>query len=314
MPFFVCTLFEKQYHYGVAALLNSLYLNNYRGAVFAGYKGSLPAWCASSKKDPKVLWEEATTLEIAEDFRVHFLPVKDDLHLTFYKPYFMLALFKMEGDNADGIVYFDPDIVIKSRWSAFEAWMSHGVALVQESVNMPATHPFRGEWEKVIHTTNRQTIRSLHAYINGGFCGVGRQNVEFLMVWKEMIEITTKHFNLAPTRWKQVGYRTHPFFNADQDILNIAAMCCHSSISESGLDGMDLIPGGSVMSHALGSPKPWKKKFIRSALRGIGPRLADKGFWQYSTGPVQLYKKTFLTIKWIKISISSFISRFYKRS
>lgn len=314
MPFFVCTLFEKHYHYGVAALLNSLYLNNYKGVVCAGYKGTLPAWCSACKADPEVFWEGVTSLQIAEGFKVYFLPVQTDMHFNFYKPYFMLALFKMMGNKADGVAYFDPDIVVKCKWAAFEAWMGHGVALVQENFNRPATHPFRGEWKKVIHIVNRQTTRSIHAYINGGFCGVARQNIEFLTVWTEVIEAAAKYFNLVPTRWGQTRDRTYPFYNADQDTLNIATMCSDSPVSEIGPDGMDILPGGFVMSHALGSPKPWKKKFIRSALCGIGPSLADKGFWHYSNGPVHLYSKGFLTIQRMKISIASFISRFYKRS
>lgn len=314
MPFFVCTLFEKHYHYGVAALANSLYRNRYRGIIYAGYKGELPAWCRSGKTPADISWEGASAIQVAEGLHMHFLPIKTDMHLVFYKPYFMLDLFRIVEKEADGIAYFDPDIVVKCRWEAFEAWMGHGIALVQESMNWPATHPLRGEWNKVIHTVNRKITRSMQAIINGGFCGVARQNIEFLVLWTEVMEAATKYFNLLPSRWGQASDRTHLFFNADQDALNITAMCCDSPISEISPDGMDLLPGGFVMSHALGAPKPWKKRFIRSALKGIPPSLADKGFWYYSTGPVRLYSKAFLSIQRIKISIASFIGRFYHRS
>lgn len=310
----VCTLFEKHYHHGVAALINSLYQNNYRGSVYAGYKGNLPAWCSSGKPNSEIPWDGASTFQIAEDFKVHFLPINTEMHFAFYKPYFMIDLFETVGEEVDGIAYFDPDIVIKCKWVAFEVWMSYGVAVVHESIYRPATHPLRGEWKKVIDTINRQITRSLDIYMNSGFCGVAKQNIEFLTLWVEVIEAGTKYFKLTPTRFGQSSDRTYLFYALDQDAFNIVAMCCNAPISEIGPEGMDLIPGGFVMSHALGRPKPWMKKFIRSALRGVPPSLADKGFWANSTGPIQAYSKSFLKVKRIKISVAAFIGRFYKRS
>jgi len=35
MQYVACTLFEKSYHYGLAALVNSLYKQGFRGDFFA---------------------------------------------------------------------------------------------------------------------------------------------------------------------------------------------------------------------------------------------------------------------------------------
>ncbi|GEO09127.1 hypothetical protein [Segetibacter aerophilus] len=314
MAFIACTLFEKQHHYGVAALVNSLYNNNYRGAVYVGYKGELPPWCSDRKKNTELSWEDASTLKVAEDLKIHFLPIKSTYHLAFYKPTFLIELFNGIASHANAIAYFDPDIVIKCKWIAFETWMTHGVSLVQENPSFPATHPLRGEWKKVIDKINFRTTRDVTGYFNSGFCGVNKENIEFLTIWARVIEIAKDHFNLKPTKGFQTKDRTYLFYNADQDALNTAAMCCVSPLSEVGPEGMDFVPGGFIMSHAIGRVKPWNKKFIYSAFKAIGPTQADRGYWQNSNSPIRLYSDSYIKRKFFKISMAALISRFYRRS
>lgn len=44
----ICTLFDGDFHYGLAAMLNSLVQAGYKGTVWAGYRGALHPGSTSS--------------------------------------------------------------------------------------------------------------------------------------------------------------------------------------------------------------------------------------------------------------------------
>ena len=115
----VCTLFENHYHYGVAALTNSLYHQGFRGPVYAGYRGPLPSWAQVASENNALGWAGATTLEVADGLKIHFLPLDTSYLLTNYKPQFMIRLLAGPAKEAGSMFYFDPDIVVKCTWSFF---------------------------------------------------------------------------------------------------------------------------------------------------------------------------------------------------
>jgi len=310
----VCTLFEGHYHKGVAGLTNSLHYHGFRGEIFAGYRGTLPDWASLSKDNPTIGWNGTKTLTIGEGIQLHFLPVETHFHFSVYKPYFMLALMEGIAKEANGIMYFDPDIVIKCRWSFFEKWITFGVGLVHEIVNhdMAPSHPMRQMWNEIIEQSGRKVTRNLYSYINAGFCGVSRLHLEFVKTWIDIIDVAVKYHKFDP-RVMDIDDKTS-IFCSDQDGLNITAMCSGSPISEMGPHAMDFIYGGSTMSHANKSPKPWKKKFILSALDGVVPSMQEKEFWVYASSPIPVYSKSKIKSKRISIAFANFIGRFYKRS
>jgi hypothetical protein len=312
----VCTLFEGHYHYGVAALINSLCKNGFTGDIYAGYRGDLPVWATDANENPALNWKGAKTLKIIDGLRVHFLPLFTNWHLTNYKPDFMLVLKEKFIAHEYGIFYFDPDIVIKCPWQFFEKWVLNGVALVHEivSVEMPPTHPVRKEWEKVIAKIDRHTQRFLYSGINGGFCGVSAKDVEFLVVWSDIIATAIKYYQVDPTKFLQTNDK-YLFHTADQDALNMAAMSYESAISEMGPDAMDFMTGGwKVMSHATGAPKPWNKNFLVSSIIGVRPSQADKAYWFEGQGLIKTHSNAYIKFKRVAIAFSSFIGRFYKRN
>ena len=310
----VCTLFEGHYHYGVAGLINSLFKNGFRGDVYAGYRGeAMPPWAINASSNEALRWDGAKSVEVLGGINVHFLPIKTDYHLAHYKPQFMLDLYNGPAANANAIAYFDPDIVIKCRWNFYENWMQHGVAMVHEitSNDMPSSHPIRREWESVAAKCNLTPVRKLQSYINSGFCGVSSNHIGFLYIWSKVVDTAIEYYNPNRDQFMSLD-RTYPFYSIDQDAFNVAAMCCEVPISEIGPEGMDFIHGGWTMSHAVGSPKPWKKNFIWSALKGSPPSLADCRFWSYADGPLVYYPPMQVKVKRLSVSIGNFIGRFYR--
>lgn len=308
-----CTLFEGHYHYGVAALINSLYTNGYRGNFYTGYRGTLPAWANTAYENAELNWVGSTTLNIKPDLNVHFLPVTIDYDLTNYKPAFLLAL---KNYNSKGFFYFDPDIVIKCKWEFFERWIKYGVAVVQEIVGnrLSPLHPKRMQWAEFIHRIGKDVKRPLSNYFNGGFCGVSKDNLEFLYIWKDIIEKGIE-LNIIDANYfyKQLD-QTSAFPVGDQDALNAATMCCTSPVSDFGPEGMDFIPGGWLMSHANIRPKPWQVNFLRKALSGKKISQPEKNYWANTNTVIVTCPDYKISIKKFFIKLGSFLNRFYLKS
>ncbi|MBO9699694.1 MAG: hypothetical protein J7604_05745 [Sporocytophaga sp.] len=315
MQSIICTLFEGNYHYGVAALANSLYKHGFRGAIYAGYRGTLPDWVSSGKNSRFPDWNGGTTLEVTNDFKIHFLPLEIDWHLTNYKPNFMLQLWEGPAKDAESIFYFDPDIVNTAPWHFYQQWASFGVALVHEIalLDMPSNHPIRGIWRNVIDKAGLKVINNnLNSYFNGGFVGVSRGNMSFLHTWVRIFETGKAHFQLANNQWKHKLDRTHPFQAQDQDALNITAMCCDVPLSEMGPEAMGFVPGGWTMFHATGSVKPWNINFFKTFISGRKIAPVHKLYWDFAEGSViKCYSKNSIRRKKILIKIYSLLNRFY---
>jgi lipopolysaccharide biosynthesis glycosyltransferase len=302
----VATLFENDYYLGVGTLINSLIANDYRGLVYIGYKGDLPRWCSDLNQISNRVFQATNNVTIS------FIRIESNKHLATLKPQFLLDILALD-EALDNVFYFDPDIVVKCRWSFFEEWVGYGVALCQE-INegyMSNNNPIRCHWRDWACRRGMACKREMNRYFNSGFVGVQRRLSRFLDVWNRVLIETEKDGFGAENI---VRDRSMPFSTWDQDAMNIAVMESDVSLSTLGPEGMDFIERGFTMSHATGPSKPWRKKFTKSALNGVAPSKADKGWVANCSGPIQVLSPMQVRVKKLDLRIGSAIGRFIRRT
>lgn len=317
----VCTLFEGSYHYGVAALSNSLFASGFRGVIYAGYRGSLPAWAAAAKPTALPPWTGATVLSAAEGLKLVFVPLTTDFHLTNYKPHFMLALMDGPARSAEAMFYLDPDICVVDKWQYFEDWVSSGVALC-EDVNspLPQFHPRRVGWRRYYARHGLELRFRGSEYVNGGFVGVRAEDRGFLATWKLAMELMAHEIGslavasiAAGQAYRSTGF-AGCFDRTDQDALNAAIELSDLSASIIGQEAMAFKPGAALLPHALGSGKPWQRNYLRMALSGTPPRVADKAFWANVNGPIDAFQSSRAAFKKLDITAAAAVGRLLRRA
>ena len=293
----VCTLFEGNYHFGVAALTNSLYKNGFRGNIYAGYRGNLPKWANKAYENNICGWGNAKTLNVAIGLQLNFVLLETKYHLTNYKPDFMLKLLNGPAQGTNAIFYFDPDIVLNAPWSFIEEWVSCGVALC-EDVNspLPNFHPRRMAWRSKLKSYNINLHFKESQYVNGGFIGVNFNDFEFIDIWKNIQE-TMSMFIGGLTKSSLEGESLAiehsgpfaPFSKTDQDALNCTIEAYNSTCSIIGKEAMGFVAGVSYLPHALGNPKPWNWNFLSNSIKGFPPTYSIKAYWVNTNTYIKCY-------------------------
>jgi len=318
----ICTLFEGHYHFGLAALVNSLDKKKFQGTIYAGYRGKLPKWVLrNSKKSMVQGYKCGRHLALSKNINVFFLELETDYHFTNYKPNFMLELWDGLASDAEAMVYMDPDIVVSMEWSLFEDWFVHGVALC-EDINSPVHefHPKRSSWKKYYAKHSLQLRFKSNYYVNGGFVGVKKEFRSFIEEWKQLQELMAEAIG-GLSRSSLTGQQLKkeatgifaPFSKTDQDALNATIEFTSHPTSIVGKEAMGFIAGKALLPHALGTPKPWMNKPLKKFFKGYSPRLIDKLYWKNANGTIKSKPSILIAIKLFSTNVASILSRFYGR-
>jgi hypothetical protein len=109
------------------------------------------------------------------------------------------------------------------------------------------------------------------------------------------------------------GSREDIFYACDQDTLNLAAVYAEERLSHIGPECMGFVPGGFTLYHSVGTPKPWRKAFVPSALQGNPPSNSEKHFLACAGGPIRVYTSGQLRQLSRWTALAGLIGRFYRR-
>ena len=303
----ICTLYEGDYHLGVAVLINSIVRGGFRGLFWVGYRGELPPWVIQLSRRQDGLYVIGEAL-------LGFEKIESKSHFTQYKPEFMTSLIA-RGLASNYLWYFDPDITVRCAWEFFVRWVRHGICLCQEITMgvMPSDHPIRCEWIELAERSGwGQLTHPQERYYNGGFLGMQVAHAAFLETWRAAMRLANSSGVHESNLWH--SDRSSTFFATDQDALNLAVMYAKAPLSTIGPEGMGFVPGGFTMDHTAGGSKPWRKKFLKSALSGNPPWKGDKHFLECAGGPIKPYSDRQLWGLRCSAKVAALIGRFYHRN
>jgi hypothetical protein len=302
----ICTLYEGDYHFGVAVLINSIVQRGYRGLFWVGHRGQLPSWTAQLSRREDGLFQVGEAL-------LGFEFIDTNRHFTHHKPEFMSTIIE-RGIARKNLWYFDPDITVRCQWSFYERWIRFGVCLCEEITmgTMPSNHPIRCEWAELAREIGwGEPVRQQERYYNGGFVGMHIHHKRFLDLWQAANQLADA--TGVDQERLQHGTRANTFFSTDQDALNMTAMYAQVPLSTIGPEGMGWVTGGFTMYHTLGYQKPWRRKFLWTALDGHPPGGGDKHYMACADGPIRPYTKGQLRRLRLTVQLASIIGRFYRR-
>lgn len=295
----VCTLFERDYDRGAAALINSLERAGFAGTMVCGYRGSPPSWAGQISR--------------LKDITVQFMEMDGQDHLAYRKARILQEVIREGGSAIESVYYFDPDIVIKCPWTVLRRWAADGIALVEDvNGNVPSRHPMRLQWRDWMQAHHIPVERELDRYFNSGFIGLPPSMLRVLDLWQAIMDEAKDHLGSLNSLKNKTTDGL--FFHGDQDHLNMALEACSIPLNAAGPEAMDFTHGGLLLSHAVGTPKPWQTRPLAQALHGRPPSVPHRTFLEFMGGPLAVLPTRQASRLRIETKLAGFVGRLYRRA
>lgn len=299
----ICTLYQKDYHLGVAALLNSLIKAGYHGDFYIGFNEALPPWIDQLKKVSENVYQ------LHDQIDVHFIALKCTMHYGFYKPFFMKQL--IEKYQKEKFYYFDPDICVIANWSFFEKWTNFGISLCLDNCYpyLAYNHLWRNQWIENFGASdaNFELDKNLNFYVNSGFIGLKKENMPLIDRW---IAVTNQYIETGGNvqKFEKDGERD---VKGDQDLLNAAiTLLPDLKYSIIGTEGMGFSQPAYLMTHAIAATKPWQKNFTSDTLLNASrPSILEKNFFNHIEHPILVFSTFKRLLKKFDILFASLLGR-----
>lgn len=298
----LCTLYEGDYHYGLAALANSLFHSGFSGTLWAGTQGGRPPWYNGGASNET---------KLSNGMTIRFVDIETPYHFSHYKPWWMQDVLTVHAPESTYVAYFDPDIVVKAPWDFFHGWIERGIAVVGDYYEQIAeSHLFRLHWREHAQKRGHETVRKLDRYFNGGFVGARRDQTDFLKVWADLLsglpDLGLPIDQLLPAS------KLHPFQMTDQDMLNAALECGDWQLATLPPSAMDLRGEvGQVMCHMTPGAKPWRCGYFMGQRRWRQRAHASRIYWQNVAGPIVPYGKRELIARRLDQRFATLFGRLY---
>jgi hypothetical protein len=316
----IATLFEHDYHLGVAVLVNSLCESGFAGTIYAGFRGPLPPW---AQKQARAVDERRWEMTVTPAVRIVFMALDTPAHFTNYKPDFLFRVETLAGAESEAVIYCDPDLVVNTKWKFIEEWISCGVALC-EDVNSPfgSNHPRRVGWRRFFQPRGFDLRFRGPDYANGGFIGLRWEHRKLLVTWQTFMTEVTRFLGGTDvvgieggkTLITDYGF-ADCFRHTDQDVLNaVLEACPEIPVSFLGPQTMGFVPGRARLPHALGPLKPWRRRYVREALGGRPPNAVDKAFWKRTERPIEVFPPAHVSQRRFQLAVGAALGRFIHRN
>ncbi len=273
-----CVMAEGGYFHGAAALANSLVAQGFSGTLLVGYRGARPGWASEGMRP-------------APEVEIRFVALEGDWHLTNLKPAFMLRALREFCPEADGVWYFDADVVVLCPWSNFERWARSGILAVLDmtETHMPADHAYRQEWRALCARAGLGCRDGVAGYVNGGFLGVPRAQAAFLETWQRLHE---RRVAEGADMRVLVDPRALPEYGRmDQDLLNVARMASDAPFHVLGVEAMGSFPSTGILGHAMVFRKPWVRNYVLDAIKGFQPDIPHAAYWRFANHPIRPFSR-----------------------